>query len=85
MVVGQPITNPISGPSFDFTFTFGPELDNFSEPGEILWGRGGASVDLKLRGGRDGDGGAAPVLQLEPGQRQQALSLLGAHGALCEG
>ena len=23
---GQPITNPISGPSFDF-FTFGPELD----------------------------------------------------------
>ena len=27
--VGQPITDPISGPSFDFTFTFGPELDNF--------------------------------------------------------
>ena len=28
MVVDQPITDPISGPSFDFTFTFGPELDN---------------------------------------------------------
>ena len=28
-VVGQPITDPISGPSFDFTFTIGPELDNF--------------------------------------------------------
>ena len=27
--VDQPITDPISGPSFDFTFTFGPELDNF--------------------------------------------------------
>ena len=26
--VGQAITNPISGPSFDFTFTIGPELDN---------------------------------------------------------
>ena len=26
--VGQPITDPISGPSFDFTFTIGPELDN---------------------------------------------------------
>ena len=25
--VGQPITDPISRPSFDFTFTFGPELD----------------------------------------------------------
>jgi len=25
--VDQSITNPISGPSFDFTFTFGPELD----------------------------------------------------------
>ena len=25
--VGQAITNPISGPSFDFTFTIGPELD----------------------------------------------------------
>ena len=24
----QAITNPISGPSFDFTFTIGPELDN---------------------------------------------------------
>ena len=23
----QAITNPISGPSFDFTFTIGPELD----------------------------------------------------------
>ena len=29
MVVGQPITDPIAGPSFDCTFTFGPELDNF--------------------------------------------------------
>ena len=28
VVVDQPIKNPISGPSFDFTFTFGPELDN---------------------------------------------------------
>ena len=28
VVVGQPITNLISGPSFDFTFTIGPELDN---------------------------------------------------------
>ena len=28
MVVDQPITDPISGPSFVFTFTFGPELDN---------------------------------------------------------
>ena len=28
VVVGQPITDPISGPSFDFTFTIGPELDN---------------------------------------------------------
>ena len=26
--MGQAITNPISGPSFDFTFTIGPELDN---------------------------------------------------------
>ena len=26
MVVGQPITDPIAGPSFDFSFTFGPEL-----------------------------------------------------------
>ena len=29
--MGQPITDvtdPISGPSFDFTFTLGPELDN---------------------------------------------------------
>ena len=25
--VGQPITDPISGPSFDFSFTIGPELD----------------------------------------------------------
>ena len=25
--VGQAITDPISGPSFDFTFTIGPELD----------------------------------------------------------
>ena len=25
--VGQPNTDPISGPSFDFTFTIGPELD----------------------------------------------------------
>ena len=30
MVVDQPITDPISGPSFYFTFTFGPELDNKS-------------------------------------------------------
>ena len=29
--MGQPITNPISGPSFDFTFTIGPELDNTLE------------------------------------------------------
>ena len=29
VVVDQPITDPISGPSFDFTFTIGPELDNF--------------------------------------------------------
>ena len=29
VVVGQPITNLISGPSFDFTFTIGPELDNY--------------------------------------------------------
>ena len=29
VVVGQPITDPISGPSFDFTLTIGPELDNF--------------------------------------------------------
>ena len=43
VVVGQPITNPISGPSFDFTFTFGPELDK-TEKGngrfgqtQILW------------------------------------------------
>ena len=42
-------------------------------------------MDLELRGGVDGDGGAAPVLQLEPGQRQQALPLRRAHGALCEG
>ena len=27
--LGQAITDPISGPSFDFTFTIGPELDNF--------------------------------------------------------
>ena len=27
MVVGQAITN--LGPSFDFTFTIGPELDNY--------------------------------------------------------
>ena len=36
--VDQPITDPISGPSFDFTFTFGPELDNselVSETGRI--------------------------------------------------
>ena len=26
--MGQAITDPISGPSFDFTFTIGPELDN---------------------------------------------------------
>ena len=26
--VDQAITDPISGPSFDFTFSFGPELDN---------------------------------------------------------
>ena len=32
-MVDQPITNPISGPSFDFTFTVGPELDNFT----IAW------------------------------------------------
>ena len=25
----QTITDPISGPSFDFTFTIGPELDNY--------------------------------------------------------
>ena len=30
VVLGQAITNPISGPNFDFTFTIGPELDNFS-------------------------------------------------------
>ena len=30
VVVGQPITDPISGPTFDFTFTIGPELDNSS-------------------------------------------------------
>ena len=28
VVVDQPITDPISGPSFDFTFTIGPELNN---------------------------------------------------------
>ena len=27
-MVDQPITDLISGPSFDFTFWFGPELDN---------------------------------------------------------
>ena len=27
-MVDQPITDHISGPSFDFTFRFGPELDN---------------------------------------------------------
>ena len=27
VVVGQAITDPISAPSFDFTFTIGPELD----------------------------------------------------------
>ena len=27
-MVGQAITNPISGPSFDFTLAIGPELDN---------------------------------------------------------
>ena len=32
-MVDQPITNPISGPSFDFTFTIGPELDNYSLDG----------------------------------------------------
>ena len=32
-VVDQPITDHISGPSFDFTFTIGRELDN-------LWLRG---------------------------------------------
>ena len=37
MVVGggwvdQAITDPISGPSFDFTFSFGPELDNITSP-----------------------------------------------------
>ena len=42
-------------------------------------------MDLQLRGGGHGDGGAAPVLQLEPGQRQQALPLHRAHRALCEG
>ena len=30
VVVGQPITDPISGPTFDFTFTIGPELDNIA-------------------------------------------------------
>ena len=55
-----------------------------SGSGQILWGCGGASVDLQLWGGGDGDGGAAPVLRLEPGQQQQTLSLRGAHGALCE-
>ena len=30
VVVGQAITDPISGPSFDFTFTIGPELDNIA-------------------------------------------------------
>ena len=43
--MGQAITDPISGPSFDFTFTIGSELDNilprnpfFTKPGflEIL-------------------------------------------------
>ena len=33
VVVDQPITDPISGPSFDFTFTIGPELDNL----QSLW------------------------------------------------
>ena len=28
VVVDQAITDPIAGPSFDFTFLFGPELDN---------------------------------------------------------
>ena len=32
VVVGQPITDLISGPIFDFTFTIGPELDNKSPP-----------------------------------------------------
>ena len=33
VVVGQPITDPISGPSFDFTFTIGPELDKICHGG----------------------------------------------------
>ena len=36
----QAITDPISGPSFDFTFSFGPELDNL-EPKKSLVGLGG--------------------------------------------
>ena len=32
-MVGQAITDPISGPSFDFTFTIGPELDNTDDLG----------------------------------------------------
>ena len=33
----QPITDPISGPSFDFTFTMGPELDNSFFCENRLW------------------------------------------------
>ena len=32
----QPITNPISGPIFDFTFTFGPEPDKNVERNLLL-------------------------------------------------
>ena len=42
MVVGggwvdQAITDPISGPSFDFTFSFGPELDNNIRNRKYVW------------------------------------------------
>ena len=33
----QAITDPISGPSFDFTFTIGPELDNCELILGLLW------------------------------------------------
>ena len=48
MVVDQPITDPISGPSFDFTFTFGPELDN------MMWMTGTSpNSDMEFWSGYD--------------------------------
>ena len=47
VVVGQAITDLISGPSFDFTFTIGPELDNIFRSRFLTGTNGGGASEIQ--------------------------------------